>query len=253
MHNLSVIIITYNESSNIARCIQSVKSLAAEVIVVDSNSTDDTEAIARSLGAKVLQRAFTGYADQKNYATAMAANDWILSLDADEELTQALSQSIRSVLASPVHSIYKMPRLTNYCGQWIKHAGWYPDWQMRLYNRTSGSWANKKVHEHWQSADGNASMGILKGDLLHYSFTSIAQHIQKIDRYSELAARDAFEKGRRASLFKVLFSPFWNFFSSYIIKLGFLDGYYGYVVCKLSAYGTFQKYARTRQLFSDAR
>ncbi len=242
---LSVVVITYNEEKNLGRCLASVKDVADEIVVVDSNSKDNTVAIAEKFGAKVIQHDFDGYGQQKNFATDSAANDWVLNLDADEELTGELIQSILKFKQQPTHDVYEMPRLTNYCGKWIKHCGWYPDRQTRLYNRTKGRWVERRVHESWEPSLAQKK-GLLKGDLLHYSFSSIAEHIQKIDKYSQLAAMAAVENGKSASLFTLIFSPFWHFVNEYFIRLGFLDGYYGYVICRLSAFATFQKYARIR-------
>src|ERR1700748_1157315 len=140
MVKISVVIITFNEEKNIGRCLNSVRNIADEIIVADSFSTDNTVSIAKGYDAKVISRAFVGYAEQKNHATQQAANDWILSLDADEELTPALEHSIAEFKKDPKHNVYQMPRLTNYCGKWIKHCGWYPDKQTRLYDRTKGKW-----------------------------------------------------------------------------------------------------------------
>jgi glycosyltransferase involved in cell wall biosynthesis len=244
MLQISVIIITFNEERNIARCLESAKSIADEIIVVDSCSTDKTASIAGDAGAQVIQRRFKGYGEQKNFATSQAANDWILSLDADEVLSPELQQSIRD-LKDTGYAAYEMPRMTNYCGKWIRHCGWYPDRQTRLYNRLKGKWEEKKVHEYWRP-DNGAAKGLLKGDILHYSFTSLDQHLEKIQRYSELAARAATEEGKSASILKILVSPKWHFFSEYFIKLGFLDGFYGYIICRLSAHAAFLKYSKTR-------
>jgi len=247
MLRLSVIIITFNEQANIARCLASVASVADEVVVIDSQSTDATVSVATAMGARVVLHPFEGYAKQKNFATSQATHDWILSLDADEELTPALTQSIIAFkTGGAAHNVYKLPRLTNYCGQWIKHCGWYPDWQTRLYNRTKGQWADRKVHEYWQPHNPSDNKGTLNGDLLHYSFTSIGAHLQKIERYSELAAHAAVENGKSATILKIIFSPFWHFISEYFIKLGFLDGFYGFVICRLSAYSAFVKYTKIR-------
>ncbi len=246
MASLSVVIITFNEERNIARCLDSVKDIADEILVVDSSSTDATVAIARAYNAKVIDHPFIGYGEQKNFATAQATHDWILSLDADEEVTPALHKSIQEVKNNPRYDVYQMPRLTNYCGQWIRHCGWYPDKQTRLYNRTKGKWQEQKVHEYWKHND-DASKGLLKGNLLHYSFATIAEHVNKIGKYSELAAIAAVEKGKTASLLKIIVSPKWHFFTEYIIKLGFLDGYYGLVICRMSEYATFIKYTKIRQ------
>lgn len=244
---VSVVIITFNEEKNLGRCLSSVTGFADEIIIVDSYSTDATLQIAAAHNAKVVSRAFDGYAQQKNFATSLAANEWVLSLDADEELTPELINSIRSLGNNPDCGLYRIPRLTNYCGQWIRHCGWYPDLQGRLYNRTRGAWEEKKVHEFWKFNSPTDKEGVLKGDLLHYSFASISEHMRKIEKYSELAAQAAAEQGRSAGILKIIFSPFWRFFSEYFIKLGFLDGYYGYVICRLSAYSAFAKYTKIRQ------
>jgi len=246
MVHISVIIITYNEERNIRRCLNSVRNIADEIIIVDSLSTDDTIKIAKQHNAKEITRAFAGYAEQKNFATQQAAHNWILSLDADEELTPELQQSIIEIKKGPQHNVYQMPRLTNYCGKWIKHCGWYPDKQTRLYDRTKGCWEEKKVHEYWRPNNSAEKKGILKGDLLHYSFTSVSEHLKKIEKYTELAALAAIEDGKDASLLKIWLSPKWHFFTEYIIKLGILDGFYGYIICNLSAYSAFVKYSKIR-------
>ncbi len=245
MVSISVVIITFNEERNLARCLESVKGIADEIVIVDSISTDKTAEIARRYGARVIDQPFMGYGEQKNFATQQATHDWILSLDADEELTPLLKNSLIAMKNGPRHDVYEMPRLTNYCGQWIKHCGWYPDRQTRLYNRTKGKWQEKKVHEYWQ-LDNNGTKGLLKGDLLHYSFSTINEHLKKIENYSELAARAAVAKGKNASLLKIAVSPRWHFISEYFFKLGFLDGFYGYIICRLSAYAAFIKYSKIR-------
>lgn len=246
MNKLSVIIITKNEERNLARCLASVATIADEIVVVDSFSTDGTPAVAQQYGAKFYTQDFLGYAQQKNLATSYVSNDWVLSLDADEELTEELRVAIAEALINPYYVVYKFSRLTNYCGQWIKHCGWYPDWQTRLYNRTKGKWIEKRVHEYWAPLDDTSKKGVLKGDLLHYSFTSLSQHLQKIEKYTELAAIAAVEEGKKASVLKIILSPFWHFVSEYIVKLGFLDGFNGYLICKLSAYTAFVKYSKIR-------
>ncbi|MCF8451426.1 MAG: glycosyltransferase family 2 protein [Taibaiella sp.] len=251
MMRISVTVITYNEEKNLARCLESVKDVADEIVVVDSNSTDNTVQIAISLGARVVSRPFEGYARQKSIASAEATNNWILSLDADEALTPELRESLLLVKSGAKNNVYRMSRLTNYCGKWIRHCGWYPDYQTRLYDKTKGAWQELKVHEYWKPQQGEM-IGTLRGDLLHYSFTSISAHLQKIEKYSELAAMAAVERGKSASILKVIFSPFWHFVSEYFIKLGFLDGFYGYIICRLSAYSAFIKYSKIR-LYSRGR
>lgn len=253
MLSISVVVITYNEEKNLARCLASVAGIADEVIVVDSFSTDSTQQIAASFGARFVPRAFDGYAKQKNFATGLAKNDWILSLDADEELTAELRNSIQAIKDDTSTVLFRIPRLTNYCGKWIKHCGWYPDLQGRLYNRKSGAWEEKMVHEFWKPAKEGFGVSVLRGDLLHYSFSSIGEHMRKIEKYTELAAVDAQRRGRTASVLKVIFSPVWHFISEYFFKLGFLDGYYGFVICRLSAYSAFAKYSKIRQYASSGK
>ncbi len=247
MLSISVVVITFNEEKNLSRCLASVAGIADEIIVVDSFSTDGTRVIAESFNAKLVSRAFDGYAKQKNFATGLAKNDWILSLDADEELTVALRTSIESIKEDTSTALFRIPRLTNYCGKWIKHCGWYPDLQGRLYNRRLGAWEEKMVHEFWKPAEDGHVIAVLRGDLLHYSFSSIGEHMRKIEKYTELAALEAQKRGRKASVFKMIFSPVWHFISEYFLKLGFLDGYYGFVICRLSAYSAFAKYSKIRQ------
>lgn len=251
MISLSVVIITFNEERNLARCLDSIKDIADEIIVVDSNSVDNTAAIARSYNAKVINNEFIGYGEQKNFATWQASNNWILSLDADEMLTPELRNSILEIKKNPDFSAYQMPRLTNYCGKWIKYCGWYPDKQTRLYDRSKGKWEEPKVHEYWRLDDEKEPMGLLKGDLLHYSFRSINEHLKKIEKYSELAARESVENGKTATLFKIFFSPKWHFINEFIIQLGFLDGFYGYTICRLSVYATFLKYSKIRLYYNQ--
>ena len=245
MIRLSIVIITYNEEKNLDRCILSLKDVADEIVVVDSFSTDRTVAIAKSYNARVINKEFLGYGEQKNFATARAVNDWILSLDADEALTPELRQSILKMKQQPLFDVYEMARLTKYCGQWIKHSGWYPDRQTRLYNRTKGRWVERKVHEYWDLSNGGKK-GLLDGDMLHYSFSSVSEHLMKIEKYTELAAREAADNNKDVSILKLLFSPRWHFFHEYFVRMGFLDGFYGYMICKLSAYAAFSKCTKTR-------
>ena len=249
MIKLSVVIITLNEEATIERCIQSVKDIADEIVVVDSLSTDNTVSIAKQLGAKIVLQPFTDYVTQRTLATEAAANDWIYSIDADEALSPELSQSILAVKQNPQYKHYNHNRCTNYCGKWIRHGRWYPDKKTRLFDRTNGKWAGLKVHEYWQPVD-NSPVGNLKGDLLHYSFNSISDHIRQIEKFSELSARAAVERGKDCSILKIWLVPKWKFITDYIIRAGFLDGYWGYLVCKLSSMEVRIKYAKIRQYAS---
>lgn len=244
---LSVVIITFNEERNIARCIGSVKEVADEVLVVDSHSTDRTEEICLSLGARFVKNDWAGYSAQKNFANALAKHDLILSIDADEALSDDLRKSILKVKEKQDHDGYTMNRLTNYCGAWIRHGSWYPDRKLRLFDRRKGSWQGA-IHE---SIRLEGSTGFLKGDLLHYSYYSVSDHVRQANHFTDLTAREAFERGKNAGTLKLLFSPCIKFLRDYIFLRGFLDGYPGFLVCRISAWATFLKYAKLRQLHKD--
>ncbi|RYE25058.1 MAG: glycosyltransferase family 2 protein [Sphingobacteriales bacterium] len=249
---LSVVIITYNEEKNLGRCLESVRRIADEIIVVDSNSTDKTVEIAEQYGAKVFQHPFEGYVKQKIIATNHATHNWVFTLDADEVVTPELEQSILATKTGNNLDAYKIARITNYCGKWIKHSGWYPDYITRLFDRTKGQWHGGNIHEHWE-LDNKVEIGLLGGHLLHYSYPTISSHIGKIEKFTELSARDAVARGKDCSLLKVLLVPGWNFFVTYILKLGILDGYYGFIICKLDSYVSFIKYAKIRQYAAEKR
>lgn len=244
---LSVIVITLNEEKNIKRCLDSVQNIADDIVVVDSLSTDNTTQIAESCGARVVSQSFLGYVEQRNFSTEQAKYDWVLTLDADEVVTPELEKSILSIKEQNNSNVYQLKRLTNYCGKWIKHSGWYPDKKIRLFDRTKGTWKGGLVHEYWEAHDKNERIETLQGDLLHYTFDTITQHIKQIQKYTDLNARSAADNGKTCSLFKIWFGPKWFFFSRFVLKLGFLDGYYGYLVCRFSAYAKLMKYSKTRQ------
>ena len=245
MEKLSVVIITLNEAHNIARCIHSVKELADEVIVVDSGSTDGTQDIARSLGAQVVHRDFNGYGEQKHFANAQARNNWVLNPDADDHADARLRQSIRAALTDPKHGAYTMNSLTNYCGRYIRHCGWYPNRKMKLWDRRHGAMSLEKVHEGWHVNEG-VSVGHLEGDLLHEGFPTVDSHFERIIRYSEIGARSDIARGKKVSLLKLLFGPWWVFITTYFLRGGFRDGYQGYLLSVNSAVATHVKYAKIR-------
>lgn len=247
---ISVVVITLNEEKNLARCLNAVKSIVDEIIVVDSFSKDKTVTIAESFGARVIQQDFINFAAQKQSADTLAKNDWILSLDADEVLTPALIAAIREIKneQQPKLEAYNLDRITNYCGTWIKHCGWYPDKKTRFYNRTKGSWRGDGLHEYWALNDTTAQVGQLKGELQHYSYYTYSDHLRQIDKYTEMAAQIAVKNGKNVSFLKWLLVPKFRFFVDYIIRAGFLDGANGFMVCKLSALATFMKYSKIRQM-----
>ena len=244
---LSACIIAFNEERNIARCLEALRGVVDEVIVVDSYSNDKTATIAESMGARVIQRPFTGYGDQKYFAQEQASYSWVLSVDADEVLSPELKESILKVKASPDNDAYLIDILANYCGQWIRHCGWYPQPKLRLWNREKASMINDKVHEGVQLKDPKSPVGHLKGDLLHYSYNTISEHIRKIEKYTEIGARADVERDKKCGLLKLVIAPRWQFFSEYVLKQGFLDGYYGYILCRNNAIASFIKYSKIRQ------
>lgn len=247
MIKLSVVVITLNEEKNLRRCLDSVKTVADEIVVVDSLSTDDTIKIAEEFGAKIVLQKFLGHIEQKNFAAGEASYDWVLSLDADECLTPELAQNILDTKANPIKNAYRFPRLNNFCGKWIHHSGWYPDAKIRLFNRTKGKWTGENPHDKWILDNTNENAGSLQGDMLHYSFNNISEYVKKVEKYTEIAARLRVEKGKNYSLLKIIIVPQWKFFSDFILRLGFLDGYAGWLVCRLNAMETMIKYAKTRQ------
>ena len=249
---LSAVIMTYNEEQNIRRCLASLQGIADEVVVVDSYSTDRTEPICREMGAIFRQHKFEGYIEQQQYALSLASYDVILSLDADEALSQTLGRAILRVKDYWDSDGYSFNRLTSYCGKWIRHCGWYPDVKIRLWDKKKGQWGGTNPHPRVIMSEGSRVQH-LGGDLLHYSYHSIRQQVEQINNFSDLAARAAHEKGRR-SLFitDILLNPLFTFIKMYILQGGFLDGYYGFVICINSGFGKFLKYIKLRELQKNA-
>lgn len=243
MAPLSVVIITYNEEINIRRCLESVQGVGDEIIVVDSGSVDNTADICRSMGATVIQQDFLGYIEQKNFATAQAKNDWILSLDADEALTPELKATILSTFPDPKADGYTLNRITNYCGTWVKHSGWYPDVKLRLYDRRKGQWTGVNPHDRFRLNLGSKMLH-LHGDLQHYSYNTISDHLKQIDRFSTIGAVSMFNNGIRSSVLKIIYKPFARFMRHFVFKLGFLDGLTGFTIAVNSAHAVFLKYLR---------
>ena len=241
---LSVAIITFNEERNIARCLKSVASVADEIVVVDSNSTDRTRQLAEAHGARVVVQPFLGYTEQKNFAAEQCTHPHVLSLDADEALSEQLQQSVVKVKEAFQAAAYNMNRLNSYCGTWVKHSGWYPDRKLRLYDRRQGSWQGEQVHEFVQMQAG-ATVAHLHGDLLHYTYYTVDEHISRTARYSTLAAQAFYQQGKQHGVLKLIFSPIVAFFKHYIWGRGFMHGFYGLTIALVGAWGKAQ---RTLQL-----
>jgi len=242
---LSVTIITKNEAAHVADAIDSV-AWADDIIVVDSESTDDTAAIAARHRARVVVRAWPGYAAQKNYAASLAACDWILSLDADERVTPALADEIRAMLAgAPGHAAYRIPRVTWHLGRWIRTTDWYPDHQLRLYDRRTAEWTGRYVHE---AVAVRGTVGELRGELQHFAFRDISDHLETIDRYTTYAARQMHEGGRSAGWAQIVVHPPLAFLRNYILRGGVRDGVVGLIVSAMNSYYVFLKFAKLWEL-----
>lgn len=240
---ISATIITYNEERNIARAIESLRC-ADEIVVVDSGSNDRTVEIAEKLGAHVIDSPWPGYAKQKNLAGERAAYDWILSIDADESLSEALEAEIWSIKKNgPQFDAYTMPRMAKYLGRWIHHSGWYPDRKIRFYDRRKATWVGDFVHETVK-VDGR--VGHLESNLLHFTCDSLSEHLKTMDRYTTLAAEQLLGSKQSVTWGRLIFEPPWTFFRTYVLKLGFLDGVEGLAIANMAALYNFVKYAKAR-------
>ncbi len=245
MPKLTVTVITRNESANLEAALASV-AWADEIIVVDAESTDDTTAIARRHGATVEVRPWPGFSAQKNHAASLASHDWILSLDADERVTPALASQIQALLTSePSARGYRVPRISHYLGRWIRGTDWYPDYQLRLYDRRAGEWNGRRVHE---SVRLSGAPGRLTRDLQHYPYRDISHHLATIDRYTTLAAEQLAAEGRTPSIAGVALHPPFAFLRNYVLRRGFLNGSAGFIVSALNSYYVFLKLAKAREL-----
>jgi len=240
---ISATIITYNEERNVARAIESLRC-ADEIVVVDSGSSDRTVEIAEKHGARVIESAWPGYAKQKNLAAEQAAHDWILSIDADESLSEALEGEIWQLKKNgPQMDAYTMPRMAQYLGRWIRHSGWYPDRKVRLYHRAKARWEGDFVHE---SVAVTGRVGHLESNLLHFTCSSLSEHLKTMDRYTTLAAEQLLATGEKVGWGTLLFDPPWTFFKTFVIKRGYMDGVEGLAIANMAAVYNFVKYAKAR-------
>jgi len=250
MIKLSAVIITYNEEEHLEKCLNSLLDVADEIVVVDSFSTDNTKTICEKFKVKFVQHAFEGYIEQKNFALSLAKYDYILSLDGDEALSDQLKASIQNTKNNWVFDGYYCNRLNNYCRQWIKHSDWYPDKKLRLFKKGSGEWKGINPHDRYTLKTG-LKAGKLKGDLLHWIYRDYKEHNQKVEKFSTIAAQAYFDLGIKSSIFKIIFRPTWAFFKAYVLRLGFLDGLNGYIICVQTFNVTFLKYIKLKQLWNQ--
>jgi len=247
---ISAVIITFNEERNIERCLKSLLDVADEIVVVDSYSTDRTEEICRSFHTRFIKHRFEGHVQQKNWAILQTSSPYILSLDADEVLSDKLKASILKVKEHWTHDGYYFNRLTNYCGKWIRHTTWYPSRKLRLWDARKGSWGGFNPHDMFFLKSG-ASQGPLKGDLLHYSYYSVDEHLVQINSFSSILARSYYERGRRVNMLAIIFRPFWRFVNDFLLRAGFMDGYFGFVVSVNSAHEVFLKYVKLKNIYKE--
>jgi glycosyltransferase involved in cell wall biosynthesis len=239
---LTVTVITYNEAEHIAAALDSV-AWADEIIVVDSGSTDGTADIARAKATRVITREWPGYSAQKNFAADQASHDWVLSMDADERVTPALAREIRELLArGPEATGYRIRRVSCYLGKWVRSTDWFPDFQLRLYNRGAGRWNGMRIHESFRLTAGQP--GQLRGELEHYAYRDISHHLKKIDAYTTLIAEQSYEEGRRTNVLSLAFHPWFAFFRNYVLRAGVKDGAVGFIVSLLNSYYVFLKLAK---------
>jgi glycosyltransferase involved in cell wall biosynthesis len=246
MQKLSVVIITLNEERNIARCLSSVNEIADDIVVVDSGSTDRTEEICKSYNVKFISKPWRGYSDQKNFANTLAQYDWIFSIDADEELSPELIQSIKEAKNKNQIAYYKINRLTNYCGKWIKHGGWYPDIKLRIFDRTKSQWEGT-IHELLTN-EMNIPSVLLKGNCNHYTYYNKEEHYAQARKFSSISAQDFFTKGKKTGFLRPVLSCVAKFISQFYFRFGFLDGMAGFRIAYISAKAAYWKYSELNKL-----
>ena len=251
MPTLSVILITRNEEANLDACLASLEGIAQQIVVVDTNSSDRTLEIAKNHGATIAQPSdWPGFGPQKNRALDLANGDWILSLDADERLTPALKSEILTAINHSAHvDCFSIPRLSWYCGRFIRHSGWSPDYVDRLFKRGTARFSEDLVHERLIP---NGSVAKLENPMLHYSFMNYSQVLEKLNRYSTASAEQAFAKGKTSSPLKAVLHGAWAFFRTYIMRAGFLDGAQGFALAISNGQGTYYRYIKLWQLNQDA-
>jgi glycosyltransferase involved in cell wall biosynthesis len=243
---LSVTVITLNEEKNLRRCLESA-AFADEIIVLDSGSRDRTLAVAREFTNQVFQESWQGFAQQKNSAQDKASGPWILNIDADERVTPELREEILGVIhGETLLAGYKIPRKNFFCGQWIRHGGWYPNYQLRLYQKDAGRFSPREVHEQVQV---KGKTGALKAPLEHFTYQSISDYLQRMDRYSDLSAQQYWLEGKKISWPEILFRTKYTFFKMWVLQRGFLDGANGLLLAVLYSYYTFVKYSKLKEKF----
>jgi len=252
MNRISAAVITFNEEAKIGRALGSLSGIADEIIVVDSGSVDRTTDIASELGARVVRNEWPGYREQKQFAADLAVNDWVLSLDADEEVSPELAAEILAWKnEEPGETAgYYLPRITFFMGRWIRHTTWYPDLQLRLFRKSRGRWEGGRVHEGFRARGETSAMS---GHLRHYTYSNVSEYLEQLENFSSLAAADYVDRGKKAGIPRLIFSPPLVFFKNYVLKAGFLDGKAGFAVSSMAAVSTFFKLMKTEELIEAGR
>lgn len=245
---ISAAIITFNEERNIRRCLESLEGVADEVIVIDSFSSDATKSICQEFDVTFLENPFKGHIQQKNFALGLCSHDYVLSLDADESLDEVLKKSILEVKKKPKHKYYKMNRLTNYCGDWIKHGSWYPDTKLRLARKDLVIWGGENPHDKLMPLK-KGKVKHLAGDILHYSYYSVEEHLIQQEKFSTIAAEEMYNRGKKAPWYKLVANPVASVIKDLILNKGFLDGKSGFKVAEISAKSVFWKYKKLRDMW----
>lgn len=248
MIKLSAVIITFNEEKNIERCLLSLKEIADDIVVLDSYSKDQTKNICLKHNVQFVEHSFDGHIEQKNRAITFAKYPHVLSLDADEALSEELIKSIKEIKTNFNKQGYYINRLTNYCGHWVKHCGWYPDRKLRLWDSRLGKWTGINPHDKYEMHEGDKHTGFLKGDILHYSYYTLNDHYKQVEYFTTISAKAYIDKGKTAPFYKLVANPVAKFIHHYFITLGFLDGLAGFRISKISAYATYLKYLKIRKL-----
>jgi len=253
MKKLSVTVITFNEQKHIDRCLRSVRRVADEIVVVDSLSTDKTKEICLAHSVVFIEQPFLGYVEQKNFAISKASFEHVLSLDADEALSDELIASLQKEkeIGFPADG-YTMNRFNFYCGKWIRHGTYYPDRKLRLLDLQKGKWGGQNPHDKIIMVE-HATIKHLKGDLLHYTYQTIEQHARQMERFSTIAAKALYDKGKKPSYFQMFINPAWAFIKGYVIKLGFLDGVEGFRIARYTARQAYLKYLKLMRLYRESK
>ena len=247
MLKFSGVIITSNEAKHIEKCLVSLTPVADEIVVVDSYSTDDTKHICKKYNVKFIEQEFLGYVEQKNFALGQAKNDYIIALDGDEALSKELQSSILELKENWQFDGYYCNRFNFFCGQWIKHSDWYPNKKLRVFDRRKAKWSGSNPHDKIKLTHNNKT-NKLKGDILHYTYSSYSEFNKKTEYFSTIASEAYYREGKKAPFWKIIWNPIWAFFKAYFLRLGFLDGLNGLVICYQTGNITFLKYIKLREL-----